>query len=702
MADRGYELVSPADKGGYDVGGNIADPVVDLKVAPSGDRVSYISVQPIPGSQAGSLTGLAATRSASGWATSGLIGPPGDSQVGLGFPPADSVLLGTTPDQRTAVYWDNTTTPYGGLYIHRANGTRQLIAAATNQGFCGSAVGGGCAGQAWFSGISNDGRRVLFTSSNALVPGITSSGNDILYEWVDDGGAGTLHVVNRTNDPTLTLIDPGPAELGGPYQIGSNAATADLRSNFVGGLRHAISDDGSKIFFETPAPDGPLYVRENDATTVQISAPDPGSTPATQVRFIDAAADGSIVYFWANSQLTAAAGPAGGIYRYDFSDSSLHFVAAAVNDIGPVPPGLASDDGRSLLFGDGSTIYVAHDGQLRRVLDNAHVGTSGSGAIQDYGCRTANVTPDGRYFVFAASAGGGNIYRYDVDNHQLLTVSAPVGTTPSTISPASLGLACDDQKDYPRPGSTRAVSDDGQRVFFDTETALLPQDNNSRRDVYEWHDGTLSLISTGTGTGSFFAGTDAAGDNAFFVTRDPLVPQDGDNLNDIYDARVGGGFSVASAPDCHGDACQGALSQRPTPPAAGSSVVTGVGNATDDEGGGDSGGRRRAPAARVTASRARGTARLTGKLIVTIGLNRSGSVRTVATARDGRRIRRLGAVRTRFSRAGKKRVSLSVAGWARRKLRHGALRVSVRVTVDGAAAHRTLSFTLRRANGGRR
>ena len=32
----------------------------------------------------------------------------------------------------------------------------------------------------------------------------------------------------------------------------------------------------------------------------------------------------------------------------------------------------------------------------------------------------------------------------------------------------------------------RWMTDDGNRVFFDTSVGLVPQDTNGRQDVYEW------------------------------------------------------------------------------------------------------------------------------------------------------------------------------------------------------------------------
>src|SRR5262249_38677808 len=148
-----------------------------------------------------------------------------------------------------------------------------------------------------------------------LVPGITSTGKDILYEWVDDGasgGGGTIRIVNRTNAAEPELIGSEPAELGG------STSENGLRSIGIGlkGARHAISADGSRIYFQTPAPPlplqggGPIFLREDGATTTEVSTPNPGytsSNPPSTFQWLDAShsqanseVDGRFAYFWAD------------------------------------------------------------------------------------------------------------------------------------------------------------------------------------------------------------------------------------------------------------------------------------------------------------------------------------------------------------------------------------------------------------------
>ncbi|MCL2769702.1 MAG: hypothetical protein FWD42_06275, partial [Solirubrobacterales bacterium] len=105
----------------------------------------------------------------------------------------------------------------------------------------------------------------------------------------------------------------------------------------------------------------------------------------------------------------------------------------------------------------------------------------------------------------------------------------------------------------------RNVSGAGQ-VFFETDEALLPQDTNGRRDVYEREGGALHLISSGTSeSDSFFVDATPSGSDVFFATAQALVRGDTDAAYDIYDARADGGFAEPPppAPECESEECRG-------------------------------------------------------------------------------------------------------------------------------------------------
>jgi hypothetical protein len=161
--------------------------------------------------------------------------------------------------------------------------------------------------------------------------------------------------------------------------------------------------------------------------------------------------------------------------------------------------------------------------------------------------------------------------------------------------------------------SSRNLSADGNRFFFETTEALSPEDTNGAGgclfsgsgsqsfpqclDVYEWeapgsgscteggpaysplNGGCLFLISTGKSKfPSLFADASESGNDVFFFTRQSLVGQDKDELQDVYDARVGGGLAPQNpqpvVPCESPEACHGPAQ---TPPAQSTATPTFVG-----------------------------------------------------------------------------------------------------------------------------
>jgi len=144
---------------------------------------------------------------------------------------------------------------------------------------------------------------------------------------------------------------------------------------------------------------------------------------------------------------------------------------------------------------------------------------------------------------------------------------------------------------------TRALSDDGARLFFNSYDALLPRDTNGKADVYQWeaigsgdcsegssifsapNGGCISLISSGESPDdSVFFDATPSGSDVFFATQSSLLEQDY-GLLDVYDARVNGGFPAPPKPPaaCEGEACQGPLTP-PSDPTPASSAYQGPGN----------------------------------------------------------------------------------------------------------------------------
>ena len=123
---------------------------------------------------------------------------------------------------------------------------------------------------------------------------------------------------------------------------------------------------------------------------------------------------------------------------------------------------------------------------------------------------------------------------------------------------------------------SRALSESGRQLFFESFVPLLPGDTNGKRDVYEWEEagagscsaespsyspfagGCVSPISSGESVeDSYFLDASPSGSDVFFATGQSLVGRD-PGLIDIYDARAAGGFADASppTPPCEGETCQ--------------------------------------------------------------------------------------------------------------------------------------------------
>ncbi len=442
------------------------------------------------------------------------------------------------------------------------------------------------------------------------------------YETLEDGEVKPeLKLVN-----TLTGSTP-VSECGA--RIGANGSPEDAQS---GSAYRAVSGDGRRVIFTAPDPverssvgkgcwDGAtlnspqLYMRVDGTSTLDVSAPEPGVKEAGHAPlvypawYVGASADGSRVFFATQTWLTADHPAAHGLELYECEiteteeggpgciltritagehpentaglhmvfgvsadGSAVYFSANGVLAPGPEHPGDCVQQGSSSLLGGACPLYryqTAADGAAGKLsyIASATSSVYGNGSAGDFltpepRFTKAYVTPDGRYLLFQNSGG---IYRYDGLTESLVQVSPSGEFTRS----ASRQLSS---------GPVRALSDNGQYAFFDSTQSLVPQATNGTLDVYEWHDGRISLIGSGADPApSFFLGyspnpgahTEEAREagNVFIGTHAQLVPQDTNSLGDIYDARACEPDSPCIEPpqgetqQCLGGTCQ-------TPPPA--------------------------------------------------------------------------------------------------------------------------------------
>lgn len=427
------------------------------------------------------------------------------------------------------------------------------------------------------------------------VTGAWTGASSFSYQWYRNGtllsgnGANTQEYTVQTADlatpavfqcavtgtnagASVTKVSANLATSPAPSSPEAPSVSATLKSLTV--EQAGASKDGSGVFYlqagnivsvDTQSEARTAIVKSGDAAPVNISE------------------DGSHVYFISPSVLTgsekndhdqvAEAGK-NNLYVWARSGEQTHF-------IGIVAPKDVGNNGVEPSLTRWTTAAVISTPQ------------SGIGRATD----TSRTILDGTIFVFESRAnltgydsGGHNeIYRYDAGSRSLGCVSCPpegaVATSEAALQPhqdsteARLALA---------PTAAllhiQNVTDDGQRVIFQTEDALVPTDVNGTWDVYEWKVGQQAyLITSGHGTlPSFLYGMSPSGSDIFFTTSERLLSRDVSSVSSIYDAREGGGFAEGAGqpPPCQEEACQGTPSQAPQLPSASSPSFQGPGDPT--------------------------------------------------------------------------------------------------------------------------
>jgi hypothetical protein len=436
-------------------------------------------------------------------------------------------------------------------------------------------------------GFSEDESHVVFALNDAIGDDAPALGEvPQLYEWVN--GEVNLVSVLPNGEPAMSR-----SSLGGWLDRGISY------DSHITGAEHAISDDGSTIFWTLATGSqqgGTIYARLNGAETIPVSE----TATSDLSHFWAASADGSAAIF----EVVSGA-QAGDLYEFDVATETSTLIAH--NSFGLI--GTADDLSRVYftsrdVLDTGATagapnLYVrngdaiAFIATLSRFDAGEGTGFSVMGAVSPYpALQTAQVSANGRYALFTSDrslTGYDNVdvdlkkpvtevYRYDAVAGELVCVSCnPSGARPKNGfeeagSNDSIRVWVDawvpaaSKQTYAR----RIMSADGSRVFFNTRSPLVPGDANGTVDVYQWQEqgsgtcdepqGCVDLISNGTNPrGAKFFDASPSGNDVFFVTYASIDPRD-PGLVDVYDARVNGGLVLPPAPPgpCVGDSCQAA------------------------------------------------------------------------------------------------------------------------------------------------
>lgn len=601
---RAYEQVSPVSKNGVDASGT---PGI-VQASPDGDRIVFFATSPFSQTSgaAESPTYISA-RSPSGedWLTEDLeaLVPPGGTEhvsaatEGLGKAIIEVGSQQSTPPCNPRVMVCGLANEANAYIRDDATGTFEFLGALADGLTCPP-----CTSEVGFADATSDGSRVLFETAAQLtpeaVPGVVN-----LYLWDETRPSGERVSLAGVLPDGAAPQDGAFAGPGGPAVPRAFLPEEDWPYY----TQNTISNDGSRVFF-SEREKGFIYMRElGTERTVQISADkDSLVTKKPEPAFWRAATpDGTYVFYTEGSELyrfnvarfqtsskpesdaleeareqltSGAEGVFGLLGTAEANGSYVYFAAPGV---------IATNENGSKekAVKGAANVYEWHEGTLTFIvrLKAAELGKGQSDesdwrgramiieAVGPSGdMKSSRVSTDGQYLLFSSvlqltkyqNNGFSEFYLYDatkpLSQDNPMCVSCNPAGTPATsfahLTKRNLALVA--EVVARNAFMTHNLSDNGRRVFFETEEALVPGDANMKNDVYEWeadgegsceseaqNGGCLYLISTGQGPeGAYFGDASANGNDVFFFTRQSLVGQDQDNNVDLYDARVEGGM----------------------------------------------------------------------------------------------------------------------------------------------------------------
>jgi hypothetical protein len=573
----------------------------------------------------------------------------------------------------------------------------------------------------------------LFIASDDLSHVVFSADSGGTYEYVGiDGGPPRLVSVDNSGQPLTSVPECTKTTTGG---------------------YHSMSADGRVIFFGCI--NGAVYARVSGTTTIAVSGTqcsrepsDPGGAcgAGSAAGFVGANADGTRVYFTTSQQLVNGdTDNTSDLYECDVAAGTPAAVGSVnqcpdLREVSGAATGADVQPG-TRISDDGSRAYFVATGVLASNLDaNNSPATAGNDNLYVWTRDTAHpdgetrfvarldpadaskdgmrqTTDDGHYLVFgtytplidhgpqADTDTGRDIYRYDAETGALTRLSTgddgEGGNEPgadANFIPIGYGPTLPN-----RPAPRGAMTDDGGSVVFTTDETLASNDTNGTVDVYLWHGGRVSLISSGkpsedhnftlgttdpfgSGAVTIEAFISPSGRDVFFTTTAPLIPNDVDTVMDIYAARVDGGFDQSTSPQCSGDACQSPPS--PPPPASKPGSTSSPGQ---------HGLPQITPAftvGKLTASQLNRVAS-TGKVSLKVATNAPGTLSAKATAMIAKRPSTAGSAKRTVVKAGTVSLSLTLSKKARTELKSTRkLTVKVLVRQDNVAIARTVSLKL--------
>jgi len=574
---RAWEMVSPPNKDGAALeAAEIYNGSV-TQASANGSAISYTANGPTedqpPSNRAVELTQLYSARSAGGWASQDINTPfsgAGHYHLGQG-----SEYRMFSPNLSTALVW-----PYAETKV--SSEATELTPYLRHDATCEA---------------SPTTCYVPLVTTTDVAPGVKWADSPIMQINPVTATPDLSHVILRSEG--VTLLPGGNEETSGTYEWSDGklqlvTILPDERPAPQGGglayketdVRHAISDDGSRVVFEA---EGHLYTRDTTTgKTTQVDAIEPGAaggfgaggSEGDAPKFQLASGDGSKVFFLDEARLTVdstSALSSPDLYEFNVEKGKLTDLTVDMHrgehaNVQGSAQG-ASEDGAYIYFvangvlapgakpgsdcGDGNprasstcNLYMHHDGVTTYIATLSGLDQrwdeEQSGELQFV---TARVSPNGHWFAFMSDrsltgydnrdANSGEpdeeVFLYDASTNRLSCVSCnPTGARPvGTRGPSGSGSG--------EPGKSLV---DRDNIFTELwYAAVIPSWENVRLGVAIYQPRYLSDSG-----------------RMFFDSDDALVPQDVNGTMDVYEYELEGDGDCTRSGSTFGEMSDGCVS----------------------------------------------------------------------------------------------------------------------------------------------
>lgn len=382
-----------------------------------------------------------------------------------------------------------------------------------------------------FEGVSNSGGTVFFTTTEPLVPGDNDGRVDV-YERSYEPAAGE-YVTRELSTGLAGGNDAVDAHFEAISEDGS-----EIFFQTTEPLVAADTDRSNDVYVRKVGAGSPELVTVGEA----------GQNGPADASYVGSTPGGKELFFVTAESLSPEdQDNADDIYERDLPTGETHLVSAPVSGCATCEPnafpffnGVSAGGERVFFATSGKLSPDDSDTAIDIYARDLPNGPTELVSAGNLGCSCGNDSSQDAVFAGSSSNGAKVFFETaepltEEDTDEANDVYERAGGVTTLISPGTEDRPANVARES---GTFRpAISADGSKVFFQT-TEALPGDSDEANDVYEYSEGIVRLVTpsgcTGGGCGASFDALTPDGSVIAFSSEEQLVPEDEDSKPDIY------------------------------------------------------------------------------------------------------------------------------------------------------------------------